>query len=141
MAEPNKCDKDTGAILENDMNKNLSTLKKNILFDEHNGRCLVKIKQELFPLKAVQFAAHHMAEEVNTIIDSDSNGGLVVELFLKNKDSGGSIEKVFWKFNESVIGYTVYLTQSERNKELREAFLKKALFQPDNKDPGNHQPG
>ncbi len=97
----------------------------NILIDEKKGYCWVKLNPKIHPLEAVQFATHHLSGEANIVIDLDNKGLIQIEIFLKEESQ--SIKDIFWKFNESVIGYSVYLIQSERNKKLREAIVKRAL--------------
>ncbi|MGE5342488.1 MAG: hypothetical protein ACM3SY_13510 [Candidatus Omnitrophota bacterium] len=97
----------------------------NMLIDPKKGYGIIKLNQAFYPVEAVQFAAHYLTEEANIIINGDSPDKLVIEIFLK--DQTRDIEAVFWKFNESLIAHTVYLIQSDRNKEIRESILKKAL--------------
>ena len=106
---------------------NLANLDQqgNFLVDEEKGYASLRLDRGVYPLPAVQFAAHQLASDANFIIDSDKSQKIIVEIFLK--DNLKSIKKFFWKFKESIIGHSVYLIQSERNRDLRETILKKAL--------------
>jgi hypothetical protein len=110
---------------------NLTPFKQENLvhFDESSGYCQVKLKSEVYPLEAVQFAGHHMADMINIAIDMESGGKISVEMFLKEA-TNAKIRDIYWKFNETVLGYSVYLTQSNRNKVLRELILEKVLSIP-----------
>jgi hypothetical protein len=109
------------------MDLDLKNLDKsgNILFDENEGYCSIRLSSKIYSLNAIKFAAHHMAEDANIIIDAVEKDTVSLEIFLKDKKK--SIKDVFWKFNEVLIGYSTYLIQSDRNKTLRNAILKKAL--------------
>ncbi len=118
----------------NERNMDLKSLDKlgNILFDEKECYCSIKISTRVFSLEAIKFAAHHLAEEVNVLINAPENETILIEAFLKDKTK--SIKDFVWKFNETLIAYATYLIQSDRNRELREAILKKALFVTDCSD-------
>jgi His-Xaa-Ser system protein HxsD len=113
--------------MKNDENLALKNLDKSgkISIDEEEGYCLIRLSPNVYSLDAIKFTVHHLSEEANIIIDSEAKDTVSLEMFLKDKRK--NIKDVFWKFNETLIAYSTYLIQSDRNKELRDAILKKAL--------------
>ena len=113
--------------MKNSDNMDLKNIDKSgrILFDEKEGYCLIRLSSNVYSLDAIKFAVNHLNEEANIIIDSEAKDTILLEMFLKSTNK--NIKDVFWKFNETLIAYSTYLIQSDRNKELRNAILKKAL--------------
>ncbi|MBN1543865.1 His-Xaa-Ser system protein HxsD [Candidatus Woesearchaeota archaeon] len=101
--------------------------------DENNKKttydgdsAVLKINPKIYPLDVIYSAAYIMIDKAYIILDGDPEKEISVNI--QRKEDGQELKKIVQEFNEELLNYAVYKSQSEKNKELREAILKRVLL-------------
>jgi len=107
----------------------------NLEIQEDNA--ILRLNPSIYPLEIVYNAAYIMIDESFILLDGNPQQEIIVNIRKKRKEQ--DIQNLVMRFNEELLNYAVYKQQSEKNKALREAILKRVLMtniaQPTNADP------
>jgi His-Xaa-Ser system protein HxsD len=91
---------------------------------------IMYINPEIFPLNVVLSASYIFMDKAYSIISGNPKIKIIVNLTPKNKDI--NLEEFGRDFNNELLNYAVYNIQSEKNRNLRDMLIRKALFSRDN---------
>ena len=92
---------------------------------EINGKeAVVKVDPDMFSFDVVKSAAYVFLDKAYFSFGGSLDG--VVEVFIEAKE-GEDIEEIIKEFRNEMISYSVYEKEAERNKEVREAIVERAL--------------
>lgn len=103
----------------------------NIEIDDVNGFAVFSINPEIYPLELVYSAAYIMIDKAFIILDGDPDKEILVEIRKKTEDQ--NLNELVREFNEELLNYATYKTQTEKNKGIREMILQRVLL---TNDPG-----
>ncbi len=88
-------------------------------------KAIYRINPEIYPLDVVQAAAYIMMDKAFILLDGDPKKEIITHIEAKE---GRTAKEAIQEFNEELLNYSVYKTQNENNKELREAIMKRVLL-------------
>jgi His-Xaa-Ser system protein HxsD len=91
-----------------------------------DDRAVMSINPKIYPLEVIYSAAYIMIDRAFIILDGDPTTQVSVEI--RPKKNGQDINDLVIAFNEEILNYAVYKIQSERNQQLRQIILQRALF-------------
>lgn len=103
-----------------------STVLDNLAIYEKSDSATLSINPKIFPLDLVYAAAYIMIDKAFIMLDGDPNERIIVQIQRKNK--ADDLKDLAVAFNEELLNYAVYKTQSEKNKSLREIILQRVLL-------------
>jgi His-Xaa-Ser system protein HxsD len=95
-----------------------------ITYDKNSA--IFKINPKIYPLDVVHCAAYIMIDKAFITLDGDPEKEMIVSIRCKKSDQNP--KELTIEFNEELLNYSVYKAQSEKNKELREALIKRVLL-------------
>lgn len=98
----------------------------NMEINKKEGYALISINPKIYPLDVVYSAAYVLLDKAYIVIDGDPQEEIIVEIRAKEKKD--SLEEIGHELNNELINYAVYKTQSEKNKEIRQAIIQRALL-------------
>jgi len=101
----------------------------NIEIDDVNGFAVFSINPEIYPLELVYSAAYIMIDKAFIILDGDPDKEILVEIRKKTEDQ--NLNELVREFNEELLNYATYKTQTEKNKGIREMILQRVLLTND----------
>ncbi|MFC1728438.1 hypothetical protein ACFLZ7_03170 [Nanoarchaeota archaeon] len=104
--------------------KDLTALGNIKLGEDH---IICTINPKIYSLDIVYSAAYILIDKAYILLDGDPQTKIEVEIRQK-EDPKVDLQVLAQEFNEQLLNYAVYKVQSERNKELREAILKRVLL-------------
>jgi His-Xaa-Ser system protein HxsD len=110
---------------EGDMAK--KTKKESVLdnLDIRKDFVVVSVNPKVYSLEVVKSAGYVLMDRAYVLIDGDPRDELFVEL--RPKASKEDLTKLGEELNNELLNYSVFLMESERNKGIRDAMVKKAL--------------
>jgi His-Xaa-Ser system protein HxsD len=85
-----------------------------------------KLNPQIYPLDIIYAAAYMLLDRAFVLLDGDPQKEISVQI--KAKGDATELAKLVEEFNEEMINYGMYKIQSEKNKDLREAILKRILI-------------
>lgn len=92
---------------------------------ETNGKeATIKVNSKFFPLETVYSAAYVLIDKA--YFTFDGNPDKEIKVYLSAKE-GEDPEKIAKEFQNELVNHSVYTRQAEKNKEVREAIIKRAL--------------
>ena len=97
----------------------------NIEIDEKQGCALVSINPKIYFLDVIYSAAYVLLDKAHVVLDGDPEEDIIAEIRPKTNQD---LKELANSFNEELLNYSVYKTQSEKNKGIREAILQRALL-------------
>lgn len=101
-----------------------TNLLKNVkIFDD---AALMEIDPKIYPLSVVHSAAYILIDKAFIVLGGDPKEKLLVEI--RRKDASQDLRALVIAFNEELLNYAAYSIQFEKNKELREAILRRVLL-------------
>jgi His-Xaa-Ser system protein HxsD len=89
---------------------------------------IVRVNPKIYPLDVIYSAAYVLLDDYYIILDGDPKKEVVVKLSPKNSSDLKDIEK---KFHNELICYAFYKKQVEKNGEMRNLILQRALLTAD----------
>jgi His-Xaa-Ser system protein HxsD len=98
----------------------------NIEIDEKEGFAVFSVNAGIYDDKIVSSAAYIMLDKAFIILDGDPKTTIKVEIRKKKPEQ--DIKKLVEEFNDELLNYKVYHTQSEKNKNIREMILQRVLM-------------
>jgi His-Xaa-Ser system protein HxsD len=110
------------------MDKKKSDVKTidNLELHYDKGYVVVSVNPKVYPIGAVHSAAYVFMEDSFVVLDGDPEKKITVKLRPKEKNK--NLEELGRGFNDELLNYAVYNTQSEKNRVVKEAIVQKALF-------------
>ena len=91
---------------------------------------VVSVNPKIYPLEVIQSAAYILIDRVYVVMDGDPEEEIFVQLIPKETTD---LQKLAYEFNNELLNYAVYHIQSKRNKEVRDAIVKR-VFLTNNED-------
>ena len=91
---------------------------------------IVSVNPKIYPLEVIQSAAYILIDRVYVVMDGDPEEEIFVQLIPKETTD---LQKLAYEFNNELLNYAVYHIQSKRNKEVRDAIVKR-VFLTNNED-------
>jgi len=104
-------------------------IKGNLEICTKDGVVTVSVNPKIYPLDVIYSAAYVFLDRAYIIIDGDPDEEIVIEF--RPKDKGSDLESLGNEFNNELLSYSVYKTQSEKNSAIRQLVLQRALFTND----------
>lgn len=93
--------------------------------NEKEKYVIVRINPKIYPLDIVYSAAYIMLDEAYILLDGDPDKEIVAEIRPKKNQE---LQQLAMNFNDELLNYAVYKTQSEKNREMREIILQRAIL-------------
>lgn len=93
--------------------------------DIKEDHSLVKVNTKIYPMDIVYSAAYVILDEAYVVLDGDPEKEVFAEIRAK---PGYDLEEISNKFNEELINYAVFKSNSEKNKKVKEMILQRALI-------------
>jgi His-Xaa-Ser system protein HxsD len=97
----------------------------NVEIDKKEGRALVSINPKIYSLDVVYSAAYVLLDKAHIILDGDPEEEIIAEIIPKGENT---LKELAENFNEELLNYSVYKTQTEKNKGIRQAIMQRALL-------------
>lgn len=97
----------------------------NIEIDEKNKCALVSVNPKIYFLDVIYSAAYILLDRAHIILDGDPEEEIIAELRPKGKQD---LKALAMAFNDELLNYSVYKTQSEKNKDIKQAIIQRALL-------------
>jgi len=105
------------------MKKNL---KKTTDYEEKSEKeHVIKLNPKIYPLALVFKAAYILIDTAYIVVDGDPESELLV--FIRSKGDVDA-KTLAERFNDELINFSVYESQSKKNAVLRQEYLKRALL-------------
>ena len=86
---------------------------------------IVSVSPKIYPLDVIYSAAYVMLDKAYIILSGNADKEVLVEL--RYQKGEGNLELLGREFNNSLINYAVYKSQSEQNRGVKEEIVRKAL--------------
>ena len=86
---------------------------------------VVSVSPKIYPLDVIYSAAYVMLDKAYIILTGNPDEEVLVEL--RYQKSEGNLELLGREFNNELINYAVYKTQSEQSRGVKEEIVRKAL--------------
>jgi His-Xaa-Ser system protein HxsD len=86
---------------------------------------LISVNPKIYPLEVVYSAAYAMMEKSYVIIDGNPEEEIFVELTPKLKMN---LLELGREFNNELLNYAVYMTQTARNQSIRDVLIQRAFL-------------
>ncbi len=102
----------------------MQNILDNMEFDENDKSVTVSVNTKIFPLEIVYSASAILLDDAYIVIDGNPESEVVVKLRPKEN---ASLEELGRRFNEELITYAVYLSESRKTKDIRNALVQKAF--------------
>ena len=107
----------------------MDTNEKNLNIVVNEDHAVLLVNPMIFPLSVVYSAAYVMLDKAYIFLDGDPNKE--IKVYIKSKNPKDNHKSLAQSFNEELINFAVYHTQSEKNKELRRSLIQRALLTND----------
>ena len=101
----------------------------NLELHKKQGFLVASVNPKIYPLNMVYSAAYVFLDKAFVIIDGDPKDEILVEL--RPKQNGVNLEEMGREFNNELLSYAVYEVQSQKNAQIREAIVRRALMVED----------
>jgi His-Xaa-Ser system protein HxsD len=97
---------------------------------EKEGYATFSVNPKIYPLDLIYSASYILMDKAYIFLDGDPQTEILVELRRK-EGTKESLKKIVFDFNDELLNYAVYKQQSEKNKGVREAILRKIILEND----------
>jgi His-Xaa-Ser system protein HxsD len=118
--------------------KNLE-IPESVKIFENEGYALFSVNPKIYPLELIYSASYILMDRAYIFLDGDPQTEILVEL-RKKEGIKESIKKIVFDFNDELLNYAVYKQQSEKNKGVRDAILRKVILENDPQSIKNQEP-
>ena len=98
---------------------------ENFQVDTKENCVTISVNSRIYSMEMVQSAAYTMMDKCYILIDQN-NREIIAEIRLKN--GGADLEKIAREFNNELINFYVYISESFRSKEEKIIMMKRALI-------------
>ncbi|MFH0874557.1 MAG: hypothetical protein V1859_01375 [archaeon] len=95
----------------------------NIELHEDEGYAILSVNPKFYPLDIVYSASYTFLDRAYIFLNGNPEEEILVEL--RYKENNGDLEILARDFNNELINYAVYQKQSEKNRDIRQAFVNK----------------
>jgi His-Xaa-Ser system protein HxsD len=99
----------------------------NIQINEKEECATFSINPMIYPLEVIYSASYIMMDKAYIFLDGDPYQDIKVEI-RKKTDATQNIHQLIYEFNNELLNYAVYNQQTEKNRGIREAILKKIIL-------------
>lgn len=103
----------------------LPTKLENFKINKEENFVIISIDTKIYPMEVVYCAAYMFLDKNYVIIEGDIKKEIFVQI--KPKVNSNDFEKIVGDFNNELINYSVYVIQSARTSQIREAIIKRTL--------------
>ena len=93
---------------------------------KNEDTAVFRINPKIYPVDVVHSAAYILLDKAFILLDGNPEIEIIAEITSKQK--GASIKELVWEFNDELLNYSVYKSQNEKNKKLREILMKRVLI-------------
>jgi His-Xaa-Ser system protein HxsD len=113
------------------MSEKKHTVKKinNFEIHESDNYLVVNLNLRIFSIDVIFSAMYIFMDKSYLVITGDPTKEVFIEI--RPKEKNVDLEELGRNFNNELLNYAVYFMQSERNKEVKNTIIKKALFSND----------
>jgi len=98
---------------------------ENIQFPDDGDYGVISINPEIFSLEVIYSATYTFLDRAYFVFEGDPDEEIRVKV--KPKSSDDDIEELAYEIQNELVNYAVYIIQSSRNQEIRNAIIKRAL--------------
>lgn len=98
----------------------------NLEINKEDRFVLVSINPKIYPLNVIYSAAYMFIDRAYVMIDGDPESKVIVEL--RPKKSLEDLNKLGGDFNNELLHYAVYETQSKESSMIRAVLMKRVLL-------------
>ena len=91
----------------------------------YSDHVIVSVNPKIYTLDVVYSAAYVLIDRAYIVINGDPEEEIIVEIRAKDKTKN---EEIGRDFNNELINYAVYKSQSAANQEVKDAIVKRALL-------------
>ena len=95
-------------------------------FQIKNGELVIRLNPKVYSLERVYATAYIFLDKYFFILDGDKEKEILV--IIKPKDKNQNLEEFAHKFFEEILSITNYFNQLEKNKDVINMIIKRALF-------------
>ncbi|HIH37853.1 hypothetical protein J4460_00455 [Candidatus Woesearchaeota archaeon] len=100
--------------------------KSNLQVDQEQGRVMVSINPQMYPLDVIYSAAYSFTNKNYVLIDGEKDIEVIVEI--KPMASSGDLEALGREFNNTLLRHQIYNQKSKENAPIRQVLLYRALL-------------
>jgi His-Xaa-Ser system protein HxsD len=93
-----------------------------------NGSVSVSVNTRLYPLDVIYSASYMFLDRAYILLDGDPQKAVEVRMVPKGKEDPKTMGM---EFNNELLNYSLYKTQSEKNAAVRQAILQRAIITGD----------
>jgi His-Xaa-Ser system protein HxsD len=97
----------------------------NIEFYQDGNYALISVNPKTYSLSTVYSAAYTFIEKAYVLIEGDPSEEIIVEI--RPKDKQHNAKQFAFEFNNELLHYALYETNTKRNTAARDIILKRAL--------------
>lgn len=105
-------------------------------FEAKDGELILKVNPKIYPLERIYATAYVFLDKYYFIFDGDREKEIILRVKPKNPEK--NMEKFAYDFFEEMLSTTNYFNQLEKNKDVINMIVKRALFslipEPKNKE-------
>ena len=105
-------------------------------FEAKDGELILKVNPKIYPLERIYATAYVFLDKYYFIFDGDKEKEVILRVKPKNPEQ--NMEKFAYDFFEEMLSITNYFNQLEKNKDVINLVVKRALFSlipdPENKE-------
>ena len=110
------------------MEEQKNTLKSNMEIHKDENYIIVSLNPKIHSLDVIYSAAYVFMDKAYIIIGGNPEKEIIIEMRPKGTTD---LEKLGYEFNNEILNYSVYKIQSEKNKDIRNAIVQRALLTND----------
>ena len=101
-------------------------------FEIKDGSIFLSINPKIYPLDVIYAASYVYLDKCYIILDGHPEQEIIIELKPKIAQDN---EKLGYEFYNELLSYALYKTRSQKNQNIREAIVQRALLTSDNAKP------
>ena len=98
----------------------------NLEINNKEGFVSVSVNPRIYSMDIIYSAAYVLIEKAYIVLDGDPDEEVLVEIRAKEKNV--KLEDLGREFNNELITYALYKSQVEKNKNVRDAIVQRALL-------------
>ena len=98
----------------------------NIEINEKEGYAYFLVNPKIYSLEVIYSAAYVMIDRAFVILDGDPEKKIKIEI--RKKAPHHDINELVRSFNEELLNYAAYSSQSKKNRVIRETLLQRILL-------------
>lgn len=99
----------------------------------HEDKMFISVNPKIYSLDVIYSAAYVLMDRAYFVIDGDPEEEILVEV--RPKTPQENLETLGRNFNNELLNYAVYRSQSEKNREIKESIVRRALYTTTGQEP------